>query len=248
MSTMRSWPSTSTMGVMSTMESRRIFLDEGRVFYGETVSEFHEHFRSAGFGGVDAAVGPVDGLAFGNEPLCFGIAQAAGIGEAGGDFFVAIELCEIGFVGDGSDEHLAAFFRGADTPDFDAGTLAGKEAEIGVDVLRVVENIRCTDNMMEKRIGSGNARAERKMIDKFGAEERFGGELFNFLGVLGVVGKRARTGLGRAGGGEETERYTNSEQAANHIAPQGKTIVEDYIGYSAQGRNRMVDDARAIGL
>ncbi len=224
------------------------FLDEGRVFDGKTVSEFHKHFRSAGFRGVDAAVGPVDGLAFGNELLRFGIAQATGIGEAGGDFLIAIEFREIGFVGDGSNEHLAAFFGVTNAPDFDAGALIRQQAEIGVDVLGVIENIGSAHDVMKEGIGSGNARAERKMVDEFGAEKRFGGEFFDLFGVLGVVGKRARTGLGRASGCEETERYTNSEQAANHIAPQGKTIVEDYIGYSAQGRNRVVDDARAIGL
>jgi hypothetical protein len=86
------------------------------------------------------------------------------------------------------------------------------------------------------------------MIDEFGAEEGFRGEFLDLFGILGVVGKRAKTGLGRAGGGQETQRDTNSEQAAHHGSPQGKTIAEDYIGNSAQGRNRMVDDARAFGL
>jgi len=104
-------------------------LDEGRVFDGKTVSEFHKHFRAPVFRRVDAAVGPVDGLAFGNELLRFGIAQATGIGEAGGDFLIAIEFREIGFVGDGSNEHLAAFFGIANAPDFDAGALAGEQTQ-----------------------------------------------------------------------------------------------------------------------
>jgi len=98
---------------------------------------------------VDAAVGPVDGLAFGDELLRFGIAEAAGVSESSGDFFVAIELREIGFVGDGGDEHLAAFFGCADAPDFDSGALAGEQAEIGVDVLGVIENIGRADDVMK---------------------------------------------------------------------------------------------------
>jgi hypothetical protein len=102
--------------------------------------------------------------------------------------------------------------------------------------------------VVKEGIGRGNARAERKMVDEFGAEIRFGRELLDFLGVLRVVGKGARIRLGRTGGGEETQRQTDSEQAADHEAPQGKAIEEDYIGYSAQGCNPMVDDARAFGL
>src|SRR2546421_233550 len=63
------------------------FLDEGRVFDSETVGKFHEHFRGAGFWGVDAAVSPVNGLTFGDDLLRFGIAEAAGVGKASGDFF-----------------------------------------------------------------------------------------------------------------------------------------------------------------
>jgi len=40
------------------------------------------------------------------------------------------------------------------------------------------------------------------MIDEFGAEEGFGGELFDLLGVLGVVAEGAWGGLGEAGGRE----------------------------------------------
>jgi len=90
---------------------------------------------------MDAAIGPVDGLAFGHELLRFSFSKATRIGEASGDFFVAIQLGEIGFVRNGGDEHLAAFFGSADAPNFDAGALAGEQAEIGVDVLGVIENI-----------------------------------------------------------------------------------------------------------
>jgi hypothetical protein len=86
------------------------------------------------------------------------------------------------------------------------------------------------------------------MIDEFGDEERFSREFFNLLGVLRVVAERARGGLGKAGGHKETRREQNTKQAADHEAPQGITIAEDYIGYSAQGRNPKVDDAWAFGL
>ncbi len=114
------------------------FLDEGRVFDSKTVGKFHEHFRGAGFWGVDAAVRPVDGLAFGDKLLRIGIAEAARISETSGDFLVAVQFPEIGFVGNGYNEHLAALFGRADAPNFDAGAFAGEETKIGVDVLGVI--------------------------------------------------------------------------------------------------------------
>ena len=86
------------------------------------------------------------------------------------------------------------------------------------------------------------------MIDEFGAEEGFRGELFDFLGVFRVVAEGARAGLGEARRHKKTQREETAEQAANHGAPQGKTIAEDYIGYLAQRRNPMVDDERTFGL
>src|SRR6267143_271909 len=214
------------------------FLDEGRVFHSETVGKFHEHFRSAGFGRVDAAVGPVDGLAIGYELLRFGLAEAAGIGETSCNFLVAVEFREIGFVGHGYDEHLAAFFGRADAPDFDPGAVTSEQAEIGVDVLGVIENIGRTGDVMECGVRCGNARAERKMVHEFGDEEGFGGELFDLLGVLGVVAQGTWAGLGEAGCRKETQREENAEQAAVHGTPQGDAIAGDFIDCFARRRNR----------
>jgi hypothetical protein len=44
------------------------------------------------------------------------------------------------------------------------------------------------------------------MIHEFGAKERFGGEFFDFLGVLRVVSQCARAGLRETGGRDETQR------------------------------------------
>jgi hypothetical protein len=178
--------------------------------------------------------------------LCFSIAKTSRIREASGDFFKAIELREIGFVGDSCNEHFAAFFGRADTPDFNPGTLAGKQAEIIVDVLGVIENIRRTHNVMERRIGRRNARAQRKMVDEFGAEKGFRGELFDFFGVFRMVLERARTGLCQARSHTETQREKNTKQAARHETPQGDTIAGDFIDCFSRGRNPIalhVDDA-----
>jgi hypothetical protein len=79
---------------------------------------------------------------------------------------------------------------------------------------------------MKRGIRRGNAGAERKMVDKFGAEERFRGELLDFLGVLRVVAEGAGARLGETGC-RETQRQEDTEQATDHLTPQGDAIEED---------------------
>src|SRR2546421_3220828 len=136
---------------------------------------------------MDASVSPVDGFAFSDQLLRFGFTKATRIGEASGNFLVAIESCEIGFVGNGGDEHLAALFGSANAPDFHPGALAGEQPEIDVDVFGVIENIGRSHDVMKGDIWRWDTRAEGQMVDEFGAEEGFGSELLNFLVVLRMV-------------------------------------------------------------
>src|SRR2546422_826978 len=88
------------------------------------------------------------------------------------------------------------------------------------------------------------------MVDEFGAEEGFGGELFDLLGVLGVVAQGTWAGLGGAGGRKQTQGERNAEQAANHGTPQGEAIAGDFIDCFARRRNpnvANVDDVGPIG-
>ena len=224
------------------------FLDEGCVFHSETVGEFHEHLWSAGFGRVDAAVSPVNGLAFGDELLRFRITEATGICEARGNFLVAIESSEIGFVGDRGDEHLAAFLGRADAPDFDPGAPASEQAEIGVDVLGVIENVGLSHDVMKRDIWRGNTRTNGKMVDEFGAEVGCRSEFFDFLGVLGVVAEDTGAGLGQAGCSEKTEKEYHAEKSADHRTPQGKSIAGDYISCLVLRRNPIAGVSTMGGL
>src|SRR5438094_4397043 len=144
---------------------------------------------------MDASVSAVDGFAFSDQLLRFGFTKATRVGEASGNFFVAIESCEIGFVGNGGDEHLAAFFGRANAPDLHPRALVGEEPEISVDVFGVIENLGRSHDVMKGDIWRGNAGAERQMVDEIGAEKGFGSELLNLLGVLRVVAKGTRDGL-----------------------------------------------------
>jgi hypothetical protein len=89
------------------------------------------------------------------------------------------------------------------------------------------------------------------MVDEFGAEERFGGELLDFLCVLRVIAESARAGLGETGGREERQREDNAERAAHHGTPQGNKAAGDYTGCSPRRHNPIiaeVDDAGPFGL
>jgi len=104
---------------------------------------------------------------------------------------------------------------------------------------------------MKRGVGRGNARAERKMVHEFGAEEGFGGEFFDLLRVLGVVAEGTWAGLGGAAGRKQIQGERNAEQAADHGTPQGDAIAGDFIDCFARRRNPMVanlDDMGPIGL
>jgi hypothetical protein len=93
--------------------------------------------------------------------------------------------------------------------------------EVGVDVLGAIEDIGGADDVVEKGIGRGNARTDWKMIDELRGEERFRGELFDFLAVFRVIGNGARFGLNKAGRGEQTQGEQNTGENSSHRAPQG---------------------------
>jgi hypothetical protein len=104
---------------------------------------------------------------------------------------------------------------------------------------------------MESGVGRWDAGTEWKMVDKFGAEERFRDELFDFFVVFRVVGKGASAGLREARSHTERQREQNAEQAANHGPPQGNAIAGDFIDSFSKGRNPIalhVDDAGPFGL
>ena len=69
-------------------------LDEGRLVDGDAVGELHEHLDGARLAGVEAAGGPVDRLGLGEEGLGFGVRELAGIGQAGVDRLVFVEVAD----------------------------------------------------------------------------------------------------------------------------------------------------------
>src|SRR5437016_4963569 len=94
---------------------------------------------------------------------------------------------------------------------------------------------------MKKSVRRGNAGAQRKMIDEFGAEKRFGCKLFDLLRVFSVIGYRAGLRLSKAGTRKQTQRKQKTSQDPHHRPPQGKNLGGDSI---AAGQGTSSDTAR----
>src|SRR5256884_9526396 len=88
---------------------------------------------------------------------------------------------------------------------------------------------------MKKSVRRGNAGAQRKMIDEFGAEKRFGCKLFDLLRVFSVIGYRAGLRLSKAGTRKQTQRKQKTSQDPHHRPPQGKNLARGGF-YSGGGK------------
>ena len=100
----------------------------------EVVGLGEEGLGGDDFVGVQAAIDPDDGLAFGGEGVGLIVGEAFGAGEALGDLFVARQVFEIGRRGDDGHDDGAAFGGLADLFEFDAVGFGG-------DLVPVVEQL-----------------------------------------------------------------------------------------------------------
>ena len=129
----------------------------------EVVGLGEEGLGGDDFVGVQAAIDPDDGLAFGGEGVRLIVGEAFGAGEALGDFFVARQVFEIGRRGDDGHDDGAAFGGLADLFELDAVGLGG-------DLVPVVEQLGVVG---EEVIVAGGVGAEDGRGD-FGLGERGG--------------------------------------------------------------------------
>src|SRR5215472_3609162 len=91
---------------------------------------------------------------------------------------------------------------------------------------------------MQECVWSGNARTERKMIDQFSAEERFGRKFLNLLVVFRMVRDRARFRLSKARCSGQEQRQQNTGEHSVHKAPQGNFDRGDYIASASRNFKR----------
>ena len=196
-------------------------LDEGGLFHDQAEGQFDEHLRAAGFGRVDAAVGPIDGLAGFDEFAGLLAGELARIAEPGEDVLVFIEVFDGGLVGDGEYDLVAAFFGLADLPEFRAGRGFGECLEIAVDVLGVGQLAGFPRDASEEFERRRDCIGCRHVVHKLGGDARVLQVFFDEPGVFfvdllrGGRGGRGRgfgfSGLAENGAGDESE----SEQRAS---------------------------------
>jgi len=143
-----------------------------------------------GFGGVEAAVDPDDGFAFGGEGAGFGFGEIFGAGEAPGDVLVAGEFGE---VSRGRDDHhvLGAILLGfADVDEAQAIGLGGEFLEVGFGLFVGGEVVVIPDG---------------EAVVILGAREFLGGQRDGHEGKSGEQGEQAHGILG----GSATSRLTD---------------------------------------
>ncbi len=122
---------------------------------GELPEGLDELVGADGLGGVEAAVDPDDGTAFGGEGAGVGFGEAFGAGEALGDGAIVVELREVR--GGGADDHplRAAFGGAADVDQADAVGRGGEFFEVGFRLRVGGEVVIVTDREAEVGFRSG---------------------------------------------------------------------------------------------
>src|SRR5271163_66369 len=124
-----------------------------------------------------------------------------------------VKLRDIGFVAHGHEQKVAPFFRFSHAVDFHSRTGFRQLIVIPVNVLRISEKVRCTNDVAKNLVGGGHGRGSREMIDEVGEKELLRRELAYFLSILLIIRRNAlRT---RTRGREAGEKKTRQRQKPN---------------------------------
>ena len=192
---------------------------------GEIPERLDELVGTEGFGGVEAAVDPDDGAAFGGEGAGLVLGETLGAREALGDGAVVLELREVG--GGGADDHpLGATFLGfSDIDEAEAIGGGGEcfEIRLGLRVGRQVVVVADGEAEMLLRRGEGRGRSAgesegRGEEGEGGRDEAEGAEHSDEEGTGTGKGERLRERRKRKRGGEnddeneERERFSGEGQ------------------------------------
>ena len=125
-------------------------LDERRFAHRQAVWQLDQHFRTAVLGRVHAARDPVDRLGRSNQLLRLLFGRLSRIGQRRDHALVLVDLFDRRFIGDRQGDHVAAFFGLADVPHRDAIRRLVDGFVVAVDVFRVGQLARSSDNPSEK--------------------------------------------------------------------------------------------------
>jgi hypothetical protein len=146
---------------------------------------------------VHAADEPVDGLRRADELPRLLFACLPRIRERVEIALVLVEIADRGFIADRGDDDVAAFLGLADAPDLDAIRRGVEGVKVLVDVFRVRQLARRTDDLAEDLERRRNRAGRGQMIDQLRRDPRVLQVLLDLLGLLLVDRLRGRL---RSGG------------------------------------------------
>ena len=139
--------------------------------------------------------------------LRLGVGNLARVGELGGDFLEVVELGEVGFVAHRDQQEVTTFFGLANAENLHAWGGLGEFVVVMVNVLRVGENVRRSDDVSEDFFRCRNGRGGGKMIDQVGEKERLGCVFANLFCVSLII---RRVSLSAQGSCAETQNQQSA--------------------------------------
>jgi hypothetical protein len=90
--------------------------------------------------------------------LCFGVRDLTRIGEFGGDFLEVVELGDIGFIANRYQHEVSTFLGFADAENLHARGSLGEFIVVMVNILRVGEDVRRSDDVSKDFLGRRHCR------------------------------------------------------------------------------------------
>ena len=152
----------------------------------QAVRQFHEHFGGAGFGSVHSAVQEIHHFAVAHNFLYVGGVYFARVSEECQLFFVVVEPLDGG--GIGNDGHLngTIFFGCPDLFRHDVGRRLGQFLKIPVNLRRMVQCPRRTDDLPKLFQRRWNLRVTDQIQHRRRQKARVSGGFLDFL-VVGFV-------------------------------------------------------------
>ena len=164
--------------------------DVGSIVDGQAIGELHQSRGGAGLGGVNGAGDVVDGPGLVDEQAGLGVVEAdfARVGKLGQARVILFRASEKLGIGDGGDDHLAAFLSVADGEDLHAWTARLQQAKILVDIFGVGQHVGRARNVAENLGRSRHGFRGGKIVHQRREEGGIGGVFVNLIGVLLVDG------------------------------------------------------------
>ena len=158
-------------------------LDAWRLLHGQTIRQFHQHFRRASLGRMNRTIQPIERNALGDELLGIGVGQLAGVCQLGCDLGEAGKFRQIGFIGNQNKAGVAALFTLACDLVTHSRRGLGEFRHVAHDVLDIGQAIGRSDDIAEHLVRAGHRVGHWQVVHHFRQKRGIGGVLFDLRPV-----------------------------------------------------------------